>query len=142
MDYNKNPISIREGHIFIDGVEVLDGVNATFKFTPDVWSGKQIGEQSNSSRWLGYSITGVITRRRSNNWLKVKIKEYQKTKATPELTIQGINDDKNSDFYKAHGSDITTLVGCVLTGDLQLTVLDSGGEVLDDPINFNAKELV
>lgn len=142
MEYNKNPISIREGHIFIDGVEVADGVSATFKFTPDVWTGKQIGEHSPSSRWLGYSITGTITRRRSNNWLKEKIKEYKASGATPEMKIQGINDDENSDYYAAHGSDTTTLVGCVLTGDLQLTVLDSEGQVLDDPINFNAKDIV
>lgn len=142
MEYNKNPISLREGKIFIDGVEVADGVNATFKFTPDVWTGKQIGDHSPSSRWLGYTITGTITRRRSNNWLKEKIKEYKASGATPEMKIQGINNDKNSDYYAAHGSDTTTLVGCVLTGDLQLTVLDSEGQVLDDPINFNAKDIV
>lgn len=142
MEYNTNPISLREGKILIDGIEVADGVNATFKFTPDVWTGKQIGDRSPSSRWLGYTITGQITRRRSNNWLKEKIKEYKASGATPEMTIQGINNDANSDYYAAHGSDVTTLVGCVLTGDLQLTVLDSGGEVLDDPISFNAKDMV
>ena len=26
MQYNKNPISLREGHAFIDGVEVMDDV--------------------------------------------------------------------------------------------------------------------
>lgn len=142
MEYNKNPISLREGKIFIDGIEVADGVNATFKFTPDVWTGRQIGEKSPSSRWLGFSITGTITRRRSNNWLKEKIKEYKASGATPEMKIQGINNDENSDYYAAHGTDTVTLVGCVLTGDLQLTVLDSEGQVLDDSINFNAKDLV
>jgi len=142
MEYNKNPISLREGKIFIDGIEVADGVNATFKFTPDVWTGRQIGERSPSSRWLGFSITGTITRRRSNNWLKEKIKEYKASGATPEMKIQGINNDENSDYYAAHGTDTVTLVGCVLTGDLQLTVLDSEGQVLDDSINFNAKDLV
>ena len=142
MEYNKNPISLREGKIFIDGIEVADGVTATFKFTPDVWTGRQIGERSPSSRWLGFSITGTITRRRSNNWLKEKIKEYKASGATPEMKIQGINNDENSDYYAAHGTDTVTLVGCVLTGDLQLTVLDSEGQVLDDSINFNAKDLV
>ena len=142
MEYNKHPISLREGKIFIDGIEVADGVNATFKFTPDVWTGRQIGERSPSSRWLGFSITGTITRRRSNNWLKEKIKEYKASGATPEMKIQGINNDENSDYYAAHGTDTVTLVGCVLTGDLQLTVLDSEGQVLDDSINFNAKDLV
>lgn len=142
MEYNKNPISLREGKVFIDGVQILDGVNCTIKFTPDVWSGKQIGERTNSSRWLGYNITGTITRRRSTNWIATKITEYRKTGATPELTVQGIMDDKNSDYYAAHGSDVVTCVGCVLTGDLSLTALDSGGEVVDDAINFNGKDLV
>ena len=26
MQYNKNPISLREGHAFIDGVEVMDEI--------------------------------------------------------------------------------------------------------------------
>ena len=26
MQYNKNPISLREGKVFIDGIEVLDSI--------------------------------------------------------------------------------------------------------------------
>lgn len=142
MEYNKNPISMREGHIYIDGVECADGVKCEIKFTPEVWTGKQLGERSPSSRWLGYTITGTITRRRTNNWLKEKIKEYKASGATPELTIQGIADDANSDFFAAHGTDTVTAVGCVLTGDLNLTNLDSAGEVVDDVIAFNAKDIL
>ena len=142
MEYNKNPISLREGKVFIDGVEVLDSVNCTIKFTPDVWTGKQLGERSPSSRWLGYTITGTITRRRSTNWLESKIKQYLKNGGTPELKIQGVMNDKNSDYYAKYGSNVVTCVGVVLTGDLPLTALDSGGEVVDDSINFNAKALV
>lgn len=142
MEYNKNPISLREGKVFIDGIEVLDSVVCTISFTPDVWSGKQLGERTNSSRWLGYNITGSITRRRSTNWLAEKIKEYRASGATPELKIQGVMNDENSDYYAAYGTDTVTCVGCVLTGDLPLTRLDSGGEVVDDVINFNAKDIV
>ncbi|KAB0577229.1 tail tube protein [Fusobacterium naviforme] len=142
MEYNKNPISLREGKVFIDGVEVLDSVNCTIKFTPDVWTGKQLGERSPSSRWLGYTITGTITRRRSTNWLESKIKQYLKDGGTPELKIQGVMNDENSDYYAKYGSNVVTCVGVVLTGDLPLTALDSGGEVVDDSINFNAKALV
>lgn len=142
MQYNKNPISLREGKVFLDGVEVLDSVACTINFTPDVWTGKQLGERTNSSRWLGYNITGSITRRRSTNWLAEKIKEYRASGATPELKIQGVMNDENSDYYAAHGTNIVTCVGCVMTGDLSLTSLDSGGEVLDDVIAFNAKDIV
>lgn len=142
MQYNKSPISLREGKVFIDGVEIMDSIKCEIKFTPDVWSGKQLGEQSNSSRWLGYNITGTITRRRSTPWVKDVIKKYISKKATPEFTIQGIMNDKNSDYYEANGTDTVTCVGCVLTGDLPLTMLDSGGEVVDDVISFNAKDIV
>lgn len=142
MEYNKSPISLREGKIFIDGVECADGVKCDIKFTPTVWSGNQLGERTPSSRWLGYAITGSITRRRSTNWLREKIKEYKASGATPELTIQGIMDDANSDYYAAFGTDTVTAVGCVLTGDLPLTALDSAGEIVDDVIGFNAKDII
>ncbi len=141
-EYNKSPISLVEGKVFIDGYEVMDSVKCEIKFTPRVWQGKQLSEQTDSTRWLGYSITGSITRRRSTNWLKEVIKSYTGTKKTPEMKIQGIMTDANSDYYQAHGSDVTTAVGVVLTGDLNLTNLDSGGEILDDVINFSAKDIV
>ena len=81
MQYNKNPISLREGHALIDGVEVMDGVKMTINFTPETWTGRQLNETTPSTRWVGATITGSMTRRRTNNWLKTKIKEYQATKA-------------------------------------------------------------
>lgn len=140
--YNRNPISLREGKIFIDGLECFDGVKCEIKFTPDVWTGKQIGDRTPSSRWLGYTITGSITRRRSTPWLKNVIAKYKKSGVTPEFKIQGIMSDKNSDYYKKNGNEVVTVVGCVLSGDIPLISLDSGGDVLDDVINFNAKDLV
>lgn len=142
MQYNKNPISIREGKVFMDGVEVLDSVKCEIKWTPDVWTGRQLGERTPSSRWLGYSVTGNITRRRSNNWLRTKIKEYMANGGTPEMKIQGVMNDENSDYYAKHGSDIVTCVGVVLTGDLPLTALDSNGDIVDDNISFNARDIV
>ena len=105
MKYNKNPISLREGEVFIDGVKCLDSVKCEIKFTPDVWEGKQLGDITPSSRWLGGKITGNITRRRSTPWLKDIIKKYLANKETPEITIQGIMNDKGSDFYAKHGTD-------------------------------------
>ncbi|MCD8011944.1 MAG: phage tail tube protein [Lachnospiraceae bacterium] len=142
MEYNKNPISLREGKIFIDGVECLDSIKCEIKFTPDVWTGRQLGEITQSSRWLGATISGTITRRRSTPWLREAIKQYMNDKGTPEFTIQGIMDDENSDYYADNGSETITCVGCVLTGDLNLINLDSGGEVVDDSISFNAKDIV
>ena len=142
MQYNKSPISLKEGKVLIDGVEVLDAVSCTIQFTPTVWSGKTLGERTNSSRWLGYDITGTMTRRRSTPWLAETIAKYKKTGKTPEMTIQGVMNDKASDYYAAHGNYTVTAVGCVLTGALPLTALDSHGDVVDDAISFNAKDIV
>lgn len=142
LEHNKQPINIRKGKVFLDGVEVMDSVTCTINMTPDVWSGRQLGEQTPSRRWLGYDITGSITRRRSTPWLKELIKEYIQTKRTPEFTIQGYMDDENSDYFVDHGTDLITCVGAILTGDLPLTRLDSNGQIVDDVINFGAKDIV
>ena len=142
LQYHKNPISLREGKVFLDGLEIFDSVKCEIKFTPDVWTGKQLGDRSSSSRWLGYSITGSITRRRTTPWLKETIQGYIKTGKTPELTIQGMMNDKGSEYYANEGSDTVTVVGVVLTGDLTLISLDADGQVLDDVIGFNARTIV
>lgn len=142
MKYNKSPMSMKEGAVYLDGVEILDCVSCQIKFTPSVWQGQVLGERSPSSRWLGYAITGSISRRRSKPWLKEKIQEYKTTGKTPELTIQGVMDDPNSDYYEEYGADTVTAVGVVLTGDLTLTDLDSGGDIVNETITFNAKDVV
>lgn len=142
MNYNKNPISLREGKAFIDGIQVLDCIKLEIKFTPDVWTGRQLGERTPSSRWLGCEITANMTRRRSTPWLRDAIKKYQNSKTTPELTIQGIMNDENSDYYADYGPETVTCVGCVPTGDINLLSLDSGGNVVEDSIAFNVKDIV
>ena len=111
MTYNKNPISLKEGKAFIDGVEIVDSIQCN------------------------------ITQRRSTNWLEKKIREYVSSGATPELTVTGVMNDENSDYYAANGTNTVTLVGVVLTGDLPLTRLDSNGEVVEDNIAFHAKAM-
>ena len=142
LEHNVQPISLREGRVFLDGRVIMDHVSCTVNMTPDVWEGRQLGERTKSRKWLGYSITGSITRRRSTNWLRQLINAYIRTGRTPEFTIQGLMNDANSDFFVRHGRDLVTCVGCVLTGDLPLTRLDSGGEVVDGVINFGAKNIV
>ena len=142
LEHNAQPISLREGKVFLNGVLVMDSVTCTINVTPDVWKGKQLGERTDSQKWLGYSITGSITRRRSTNWLRQLITDYIRTGRTPEFTIQGLMNDRNSDFFQRHGTDLVTCVGCVLTGDLPLTRLDSNGDIVDDVINFGAKNIV
>ena len=70
------------------------------------------------------------------------IKDYIKTGVTPEFTLQGIQDDKNSDYFDKNGKIKVTLKGVVLTGDLSLLNLDAEGELLQDEIEFGAHDMV
>ena len=142
MQHNRSPISLRSGKVFIDGLEVMDEVACTIVFTPDTWTGRQVGDATPSTRWLGYAISGSITRRRNNKWLKDVIAKYIKNKRTPEFTIQGIMNDECSDYFQQFGSDTVTAVGCVLTGDITMLKHDSNGDVLDDVLAFSGKDVV
>jgi len=38
MSHNRNPLSMREGKAYINGVEVLDSIKLESKFTPEEWT--------------------------------------------------------------------------------------------------------
>lgn len=143
MEYNKAPISVREGKLFIDGVEVGDGYSVNIKFTPEVSKNRFLGDRTSSSRWIGGDYTGTMTRGRSNAFLKDAIASWRETGKTPEFTITGIATDKGSDYYAETGKeDTVTAVGCVLSGDFSLLDLDTNGDVLKDTINFNCFDVI
>lgn len=141
--YNESPIALSEGKIFIEGVEVFNGVKFELKFNPKVWSAPKLGERTSSSRWMGATITGSITHRVATPWLEDTLQQYLETGITPEFTITGIMDDKGSDYYREYGSKTVTAPGCVLTGDITLMALDASSDgVREDTIGFNAKSVV
>ena len=139
---NKRRVSLREGSLFLNGTKILDAVKCEANFTPEVNESRALKEKGMSRRWLGYDITGTITEYRTTPWIRDAIKDYLKSGATPEFTLQGIQDDKNSDYYESNGKMKTTLKGVVLTGDLSLINLDAEGELLQDEIEFGAKSMV
>lgn len=139
---NKSPLSAREGKVYIDGTLVADACKFQIVFTPKVWEGKTLGEQGTNRRWIGYDITGSIEQWKTTNLYEKKVKEYIKKGTTPEFKIQGISQDKNSDYYKKNKGDTITVVGCVLTGDIPLMDLDTEGDVVKQSIKFGAKNLV
>lgn len=138
---NKSPLSAREGVIYLDGTLVADSCKFQLLFTPDVWEGKCLGDKGTNRRWLGYTITGTIEQWKTTNIYKKKIQEYLESGATPEFTIQGISEDKNSDYYEINQGDKVTAVGCVMTGDIPLMDLDTDGDVVKESIKFGAKDL-
>lgn len=142
MGANKNRISLREGKVFLDGIKVIDAQKLSIKFKPDVATSRALGERGTSRRYLGYDIGIDMTKYKSNPWLKEAAKEYIKTGKTPEFVITGIQDDKNADCYAEYGSETVTCNGCVLTGDISIMELDTGGEYATDTVTFGATEMV
>ena len=138
---NKRRMSLREGHVYLDGVEVMDAVKLNIVFTPDVHESRSLRERGMSRRWLGYDITGSITEYRTKPWIHDAVKKYMKDGITPEFTITGIQDDKGSDYYAANGLITKTLKGVVLTGDLTMINMDAEGDVLQDEIEFGANSM-
>lgn len=138
---NSSPLSAREGKVYIDGVLVADSCKFKVIFKPDVWSGKQLSEPGTNRRWIGYDIEVQITEWKTTRRYRGMVDKYLKTGATPEFMIQGIQTDKNSDFYTKNKSEKVTCVGCVPTGDINLIEMDTDGDVVKEDITFGAKRV-
>lgn len=138
---NRSPLSAREGRVYLDGVLIADTCKFKVVFKPDVWSGKQLSEPGTNRRWIGYDIEVTIEEWKTTRRYRNMIDAYLKTGRTPELTIQGVQTDKNSDFYTANKSEKVTCIGCVPTGDMNLIDMDTEGDVVKESITFGAKRV-
>lgn len=106
---NKSPLCAREGKIYIDGALVADSCKFQLYVTPKVWEGKTLSEKGTNRRWIGYDITGTLEQWKTTNLWKKKVLDYIKTGKTPEFKIQGICEDKNSDYYDKNKGDYLML---------------------------------
>ena len=138
---NSSPLSAREGKVYIDGVLVADSCKFLVVFKPDVWSGKQLSEHGTNRRWIGYDIEVQISQWKTTRMYRTMIDKYLKEGITPEMTIQGIQTDKISDFYLTNKSEKVTCTGCVPTGDINLIDMDTDGDVVKEEITFGAKKI-
>ncbi|MCD8266689.1 MAG: phage tail tube protein [Prevotellaceae bacterium] len=141
-NYNFNPISLREGKIFMNGTECADGVVCKIDAALETWQGRVLGDRTPSTRVIGVSYTVTVTQMRSTPWLADAIAEYEATGIMPETTIQGIQYDPGSDYGIENGSKTVTAVGCIPTGTVTILNIDATGDVFKDELTFAAKELV
>jgi hypothetical protein len=138
---NKSPLSAREGTIYLDGVKVADACKFQIIFKPSVWEGKTLSEKGTNRRWTGYDIEVLLEQWKTTNQYSKAIANYIKTGATPEFKIQGIQEDKNSDYYDSNKALKVTVVGCVPKEDINLMDLDTDGDVVKDSVKFGAKDI-
>ena len=131
----------KEDKIYLDGVLIADTCKFQVVFKPDVWSGKQLSEPGTNRRWIGYDIEVTIEEWKTTRRYRNMIDSYLKDGKTPELTIQGVQTDKNSDFYATNKSEKVTCIGCVPTDDINLIDMDTDGDVVKESIKFGAKRL-
>lgn len=139
---NASPLSAREGKVYIDGVLVADACKFTARFKPTVWSGKQLSERGTNRRWIGYDIELTLEQWKTTRMYRQMVDKYIDTGNTPEFTFQGIQEDKNCDFYEKNGAEEITCLGCVLTSEVNLIDMDTDGEVVKETATFGAKKIV
>ena len=139
---NTSPLSMRDGKAYLDGELVADCCKYKVIFKPQVWSGKQLGSKATNHRWLGYDIELQMEAWKTTRRYRAAVDAYRKTGKTPEFTFQGIQEDKNSDFYDLNGKEKVTCVGCVPSGDIVLIDCDTDGEVVKENITFAVHDLV
>jgi hypothetical protein len=143
MGINRKAISLKEGSVYVNGTEIIDAAKLSIVYTPVVSESRRLSSKGVDRRYIGRDITGTLDEYRSTKWLREVIDSYELEGITPELTIQGIREDKDSDFYSENGEGETvTVTGAVLTGDLNLIDLDTDGELVKDSIAFGAKNMV
>jgi hypothetical protein len=142
MGSNRKGISLKQGRIFVDGTEVIDAAKLTVNYTPVVSETRRLRSKGVDRRYVGRDITGTLDEYRSTKWLREVIDSYELNGITPELTIQALREDEDSDFYKRDlEGETVTLTGVVLTGNLSLMDLDTDGDLVKDSIAFGAKDL-
>lgn len=140
---NRQHISVREGSAYIDGTKVMDLCTFTVTVTPEVATSKRVGYKGTDRRWLGYDVSVNLTEYRATSWLAKLVNNYKKTGKTPEITLQGTRNDKNSEYYSTtKKAETVTVKGAVPTGDITLLNLDTSGDFAQDNIAFGANDFV
>lgn len=138
---NRHAISLRDGTVTLDGVQMLEASKMTVRYKPEVKDYKSLRDKGKNRRWVGRDIEVTIEEYRSTSWLLDVMKEYEENGTTPEFKIQGQREDKDSDYYDVVGIETVTCTGCVITSDIPVFDLDTGGDFVKDSITFGAKNM-
>ena len=117
----------------------MEASKLSVKYKPEVGEYKSLKDKGTNRRWIGRDVTVDIEEYRSTSWLLDVAKEYEENGTTPEFTVQGQREDKDSDYYSEVGTETVTCTGCVITSDIPLLDLDTGGDFVKDTFSMGAK---
>lgn len=139
---NERPISLDKGSIAVDGKVLYEACKVEVKANFKTWTGSSIGGGGESAKTTGVTFSAKVTHRKQTPWARKILQKYLKDGKTVEMQIQGIQADKDSDFYDNNKkAETVTCNGCVIDGDLALLLLDSSGGVYEDTINFHVHDV-
>lgn len=141
MGENRHAISLRNGTVTIDGVMVMEASKMTVRYKPEIGSYKSLRDKGTNRRWIGRDIELTVEEYRSTPWLLEKVKEYENNGTTPEMKVQGQREDKDSDYYNIVGIETVTCTGCVITSDIPIFDLDTGGDFVKDSFTMGVKNI-
>ena len=134
-------MSAREGRGFVNGNRVTSLIKLNAVFTPEITDKRVAGQRGTSAKVIGYAITGTITQFKATRWLRDAIKTYMTTGVFPQMDIQAVMDDADSDFFSTYGEERIQLIGVQLTGDLPVIDIDAEGEEIQEEVTFSAAEI-
>ena len=138
---NRHAISLRDGTVTVNKIPVLEASKMTVRYKPEVGSYKSLRDKGTNRRWIGRDIEVTIEEYRSTSWLLDVVKEYEENGRTPELEVQGQREDKDSDYYEVVGIETVTCTGCVITSEIPIFDLDTGGDFVKDALTMGAKNM-
>lgn len=139
MGENRHAISLRDGTVSVNGRILLEASKLTVNYKPEIGEYKSLKDKGTNRRWIGRDVTIDVEEYRSTSWLLDVAKEYEENGTTPEFTVQGQREDKDSDYYAEVGTETVTCTGCVITSDIPLLALDTGGDFVKDTFSMGAK---
>lgn len=133
-----NPQLKSEGKVFLDGELVAEAKKLLIKVTLNNAKSKPLGNKTEKTRTCGYTISVEMGAYKTSKFGVDIIKKYIDKGITPEFTIQAMNNDSGSDYFKQFGNDVVTVVGCVPTGDLTVLDLDSSStDYVEETFSFS-----
>ncbi len=135
---HRRRVSAREGKVIVEGYTVMDTVKFKVTSAPEVAKARGLGEKTQTARYMGVEHKITITEYKSTNIFRDVMNKFLETGETPEFTIQGIANDKHSDYYDTYGIDTVTCTGCVITSEIPIMELDSEGEFIQNEVEFLA----